>query len=111
MGLTDLFVGFVGKEEVVAREGERGNVSEPFPADRHGGREPGVEGGHDPCRAACECVLRDQLYSGMVPAWVDRRERCLREGGKGKGRTGKSRSSRVVRAVRVPAARGGRLRA
>lgn len=77
MGLTDLFVGFVGKEEVVAREGERGNVSEPFPADRHGGREPGVEGGHDPCRAACRYSSRSVLLSygvcvgrseGAIPA-------------------------------------------
>lgn len=63
MALTDLFVGLVRKEKVVAREGERGNVSEPFPADRHGGREPGIEGGHDPCRAACRYSSRSVVLS------------------------------------------------
>lgn len=37
------------EEEVVSRKGERGDVAEPFPSNRHGRREARVQSCRDPC--------------------------------------------------------------
>lgn len=63
-----LLVGFVGKEEVVAGEGEGREVAQPLPPDRHGGRKAGVEGRGDPCCAAGAGHVSFSPMSTPVPA-------------------------------------------
>lgn len=57
---TDFFVRLVRKEEIVAGKGERRDVPEPFPPDRHGSRKPGIESRDDPGCAVTGEIRYDQ---------------------------------------------------